>query len=126
MRATVRMLVVGATLIGVAAGCGGGDAGDAGGNGQPGATFARSAAVAAGDERVAHPLAAGRYRVSWTAGENCDSVTISITQEGGGYTFERKDPSLRIFNLESVPEGQFFIEQTNADCDEWSIKVDKI
>lgn len=109
--------VVGLTL----AACGGAGGGGGGGQGQDNPT---EATVEAGDERVAHPLAPGRYRLTIT--EDCDDYTVSITQEGGSFTYEKSNSPIRILFVSDVPGGSFFIEQTNPDCTDWSLNLTRV
>ncbi len=102
------------------AACGG--SGAAGGN--EGADNPTSAAVAAGDERVAYPLAPGRYRLTVT--DDCDDYTVSITQDGGEFTYSVDNSPIRIVLVNDVPGGSFFIEQTNEACTDWSLDLVRV
>lgn len=103
------------------AACGGGG----GGGGGEGADNPTSAEVEAGAERVAYPLAPGRYRLTIT--EDCEDYTVSITQEGGeGFTYEISNSPIRIVFVNDVPGGSFFIEQTNPDCTDWSLTLARV
>lgn len=104
----------------VLAACGG-----AGGGGdQQGQDNPTSATVEAGAERVAYPLAPGRYRLTIT--EDCEDYTISITQEGGDFTHTIDNSPIRIVFVANVPGGNFFIEQTNPDCTDWSVDLTRV
>lgn len=103
------------------AACGGGG----GGGGGEGADNPTSAEVEAGAERVAYPLAPGRYRLTIT--EDCEDYTVSITQEGGeGFTYEISNSPIRIVFVNDVPGGSFFIEQTNPDCTDWTLDLTRV
>jgi hypothetical protein len=115
------VVVVIATLL-LVAGCGGSAAGGGGDGG--GADLPTSATVKAGDAKVAHPLAPGRYRLSLTTA--CPTSAVSVTQDGGSFTFSKTNPSLKVFFLANVPAGSYFIEQTDASCTDWTIKLDKV
>ena len=121
MRHGTLVVVVVATLL-LVAGCGGSAAG--GGDGGGGGDLPTSATVKAGDAKVAHALAPGRYRLSLTTA--CPTSAVSVTQDGGSFTFTKKNPSLRVFLLANVPGGNFFIEQTDPSCTDWTIKLDKV
>jgi hypothetical protein len=122
---TRQRLATGLVLALVLAACGGGGGGGGGGDDGAGSDLPTEAEVAAGDERVSHPLAPGRYRVSWTAEPGC-RPTIQITQDGGQFTWTKERPAIRIVVVDEIPGGNFFIEQTNAECEEWSIKLARI
>ena len=116
-RIAPALAAIGLTL----AACGG--AGGGGGDGQ-GEDNPTSALVEAGAERVAYPLAPGRYLLAIT--EKCDDYTVSITQEGGEFTYEiTNSPIARVF-VNDLPGGSFFIEQTNADCTDWTLKLNRV
>jgi len=110
-----------ATLL-LLAGCGGSAAGGGGGGG--GADLPTSATVKAGDERVAHALAPGRYRLSLTT--TCKAAAVSVTQNGGSFTYSKTNPALKVMFVADMPGGNFFIEQTDTSCTEWQIKLDKV
>jgi hypothetical protein len=103
------------------AACGGGGGGDGDGGGEDNPT---SATVEAGAERVAYPLAPGRYRL--TIVEDCDDYTVSITQEGGDFTWTEGNLPTRIVFVNDVPGGDFFIEQTNEACTDWSLDLVRV
>jgi hypothetical protein len=117
-RRTISVLA--ALPIALLAACGGGG----GGGGGEGADNPTSATVEAGDERVAHPLAPGRYRLTIT--EDCDSYTVNITQEGGSFTYEISDSPIRIVFVPGVPGGSFFIEQTDESCTDWTLAMSRV
>src|SRR5919108_308041 len=87
-RRTMSVLAV--LPIALLTACGGGG----GGGGGEGADNPTSVTVEAGDERVAHPLAPGRYRLTIT--EECDDYTVAITQDGGDFTYEISNSPIRI------------------------------
>jgi hypothetical protein len=87
-RRTISVLAV--LPIALLTACGGGG----GGGGGEGADNPTSVTVEAGDERVAHPLAPGRYRLTIT--EECDDYTVAITQDGGDFTYEISNSPIRI------------------------------
>lgn len=111
---------VAAIALGLSA-CGGGG----GGGGGEGADNPTTATVEAGAERVAYPLAPGRYRLTIT--EACDDYTVVITQEGGeGFTYDISNSPIRIVFVNDLPGGSFFIEQTNADCTDWTLVMTRV
>jgi hypothetical protein len=121
VRHGTRVAAVVATLL-LLAGCGGSAAGGGGGGG--GADLPTSATVKAGDEKVAHALAPGRYRLSLTT--TCKAAAVSVTQDGGSFTYSKTNPALKVMFVANMPGGNFFIEQTDTSCTEWQIKLDKV
>ncbi|MDQ4034316.1 MAG: hypothetical protein M3153_00145 [Chloroflexota bacterium] len=117
---TRRTVPVFAALALTLAACGGGG----GGGGGEGADNPTTATVEAGDERVAHPLAPGRYRLTVT--EDCDDYTVSITQDGGEFTYSVDNSPIRIVLVNDVPGGDFFIEQTNESCTDWKLELVRV
>jgi hypothetical protein len=113
------ILVLILSMLTFLAACGGG--GDDGGGGG-GEDLPTEAEVTSEDERVAHPLAEGRYRFRYSA-PDCEEPTIQITQDGGSFTFSRV-PTTAIGFVDGMPSGQFFIEIVG--CDEWSISMTQI
>jgi hypothetical protein len=107
-------------LVLIVAACGGGG----GGGGDEGADNPTSATVEAGAERVAYPLAPGRYRLSIQ--EDCDEYSVAITQDGGGFTYEVDNLPTRIVFVNDVPGGSFFIEQTNEACTDWTLELIRV
>ena len=103
------------------AACGGGSGG---GGGDQGADNPTSATVEAGAERVAYPLAPGRYRL--TIQEDCDDYSVAITQEDGDYTYTVDNLPTRIVFVNDVPGGNFFIEQTNESCTDWTLNLIRV
>jgi hypothetical protein len=117
-RRTISVLAVLATVL---AACGGGG----GGGGSEFEDNPTTASVEAGDERVAYPLAPGnRYRLTIT--EDCEDYTVMITQEGGDFVYEISNSPIRIVFVSNVPGGNFFIEQTNPDCTDWSLELNRV
>ena len=121
---TRQRLATGLVLMLALAACGG-QGGGGGGAGDANSDLPTEAEVEAGDERVAHPLAPGRYRVSWSTEPGC-RPTLQITQDGGQFTWTRERPAIRVLLIEALPGGNFFIEQTNAECEEWRITVARV
>lgn len=110
-----------AALVLTLAACGGGG----GGGGGEGADNPTTATVESSAERVAYPLAPGRYRLTIT--EECEDYTVAITQDGGeGFTYEISNSPIRIVFVSDVPGGNFFIEQTNPDCPEWTLALARV
>jgi len=109
------------------AGCGGSESGEGGGGGGGGgATFGDEVTVTASDERVAHGLQAGRYRLNWRA-PDCDSRQLLITPAAGGEPFyDNPRPTLPILFVNGLPAGEFFIEVIGEGCDEWEISMVKV
>jgi len=116
-----------AALVLTLAACGGGG----GGGGGAEADNPTTAEVEPGAERVAQPLAPGRYRLTIT--EDCEDYTVKITQESGPpgedgqpFAYEVSNSPIRIVFVNDVPGGTFFIEQTNADCTDWSLALARV
>jgi hypothetical protein len=118
-RRTISVLIVLAALT--LAACGGSGGGGGGGGGED---LPTSATVEAGAEAAAQPLAAGRYRL--TIQEDCEDYTISITQEDGEFTYELDNSPIRIVFVNDVPDGTFLIQQTNADCTDWTLDLTRV
>jgi len=117
---TGRTISVLAAIAMLLAACGGG--GDGGGG--EGADNPTTATVEAGAERVANPLAPGRYRL--TIQEDCDDYTVSITQDGGDFTYSISNSPIRIVFVNDLPGGDFFVEQTNPDCTDWTLDLSRV
>jgi hypothetical protein len=117
-RRTISVLIVLAALT--LSACGGGGGGGGGG----GEDLPTSATVEAGTEPVAQPLAGGRYRL--TIQEDCEDYTVSITQEGGDFTYEISNSPIRIVFVNDVPDGNFVIAQTNPDCTDWTLDLSQV
>lgn len=125
---TRRTISVLAALAMTLAACGGGG----GGGGGETDDNPTTATVEAGAERVAMPLAPGRYRL--TIQEECDDYTVSITQESGPpaedtnepFSYEKSNSPIKIIFVNDVPGGTFFIEQTNPDCTEWTLDLARV
>ena len=118
-RRTISVLVALPLLL--LAACGGGG----GGGGGEGADNPTTVSFEAGDERVAHPLApVARYRL--TIQEDCDDYTVSITQDGGDFTYEISNSPIRIVFVSNLPGGSFFIEQTDPSCTEWTLDMARV
>jgi hypothetical protein len=115
------ILTVAAVAAVALAGCGGQNGGGGGGDGADNPT---EASVAAGDEVVAHPLAPGRYRL--TIRDDCDTWAVMITQDGGDFVYEKANSPVRVFFVNDVPGGNFFIEQTDESCTEWSLALVRV
>ena len=124
-RRTISLLAVLAMAL---AACGGGG----GGGGDEGADNPTTATVEAGAEPVAQPLAPGRYRLTIT--EDCEDYTVTIDQESGPpveetgqpFTYEISNSPIRIVFVNDLPGGTFLIQQTNADCTDWSLDLARV
>jgi hypothetical protein len=117
---TRRTISVLAGIALILAACGGGG----GGGGGEGADNPTSATIEAGAEPVPQPLAPGRYRL--TIQEDCEDYTVSITQEGGDFTYEISNSPIRIVFVHDVPGGNFLITQTNPDCTDWTLDLARV
>lgn len=124
-----RWTILGATALLTLAACGGDSGGGGGGGGEGGgggATFGDKVTVTAADERVAHGLQAGRYRLNWRAPE-CESKQLLITPAAGGEPFyDNPRPTIPILFVNSLPAGEFFIELIGEGCDDWEISMVKV
>lgn len=122
---TRQRLATGFVLVLVLAACGGQGGGGGGNAGGANSDLPTEAEVEAGDERVSQPLAPGRYRLTWSTEPGC-RPTLQITQDGGQFTWTKERPAIRVLVVDGVPGGNFFIEQTNAECEEWSISMARV
>jgi len=119
------MVLAASALLSLAA-CGGDGGGGDGGGGGGAASFGDEVTVTASDERVAHGLQAGRYRLNWRA-PDCDSRQLLITPAAGGEPFyDNPRPTLPILFVNGLPAGEFFIEVIGEGCDEWEISMVKV
>ncbi len=107
------------------AGCGGSSDDGGGGNdvGPDGATFADRLTVTSADERVAHGLQAGRYRLTWDA--DC-RPTISLTPADGGEAAYSATPSLKFVVVNGLAAGLYFVDLEGDDCGDWEISLTSI
>lgn len=126
MSKQTRMVLAASALLSLAAcggdGGGGGDGGDGGGA----ATFGNAVTVTAADERVAHGLQEGRYRLNWRA-PDCDSKQLLITPAAGGEpAYDNPGPSIPILFVNGLTAGEYFIELIGEGCDDWEIEMVKI
>lgn len=114
-------IIVAAAVLAIA-GCGGSSDDGGGGNdvGPDGATFADRLTVTSADERVAHGLQAGRYRLNWDA--EC-RPTISLTPAEGGEPAYSATPSLRFVVVNGLEAGLYFVDLEGDDCGEWEISL---
>ena len=117
---TRRTISVLAGLAITLAACGGGGGGGDGG----GEDLPTTASVEAGAEPSPQPLAEGRYRL--TIQEDCEDYTVSITQDGGEFTYEVSNSPIRIVFVNDIPGGNFVITQTNPDCTDWSLDLARV
>ncbi len=114
------------TVVALSIGCGGGGGAEGGaagaGEGGQGAT---TVTVSSTEQRTARPLQAGRYRLVLSA-PGCKSTTVAVTQENGDFRFEKKRPTFLTMFVSNLPNGTFFIEQTDPSCKQWSITMDRV
>lgn len=105
------------------AGCGGSSDDGGGGNdvGADGATFADRLTVTSADERVAHGLQAGRYRLNWDA--ECQKPTITLTPAEGGDPAYSSNPNLKFVVVNSLAAGLYFVDLEGDDCGDWEITM---
>ncbi len=99
--------------------------GDAGGGagGAPDPNLPDEAEVTSDDENAVVPLRAGRYRLDHRA-PDCEP-TYRITQQEGEFTRE-VSPRIPVVFISDIPNGEFLIEQTNAECDEWRVRLVRV
>ena len=53
-------------------------------------------------------------------------VQLDDPPDGGSFTFTKTNPVNKVMFVTQVPGGSFFVEQTDASCTEWTIKLDKV
>jgi hypothetical protein len=107
------------------AACGGGEAG---GDGET--VSARPAqeqvTISSADAAIPFGLQAGRYKFGWDA-STCDGVSFTMTGASQGFTYEKTTLQKRFSAIVSdVPEDTYTVAQTDPDCAEWSVQIDKI
>jgi hypothetical protein len=76
--------------------------------------------VTSADERVAHGLQAGRYRLTWDA--DC-RPTISLTPADGGEAAYSATPSLKFVVVNGLAAGLYFVDLEGDDCGDWEISL---
>ncbi len=117
-------MAIAAAVVLAIAGCGGGgdggNGGEGGNGGDGGATFADRLTVTSADERVAHGLQAGRYRLNWDA--DC-RPTISLTPADGGEAAYSATPSLKFVVVNDLAAGLYFVDLEGDDCGDWEISM---
>ncbi len=121
------MVLAASALLSLAA-CGGdgGSGGGGDGDGAGAATFADEVTVTAADERMAHGLQEGRYRLNWRA-PDCDTKQLLITPAAGGEpVYDNPGPSIPILFVNGLPAGEYFIELIGEGCDDWEIRMVKV
>jgi hypothetical protein len=69
-------------------------------------------------------LAEGNYRVNWTTA--CKKVTVKIVGDTG-FTKE-KSSAIPKFSwiVTSVPAGNYTVIQSEPDCTDWTVAVEKV
>lgn len=70
-------------------------------------------------------LAQGRYRITWR--HTCEEIGVLLALADGTAEFEQTSTS-RAFTVirTNVPGGEYQIQQTNADCTDWEIRIDRM
>jgi hypothetical protein len=120
----VRYWKLGGLLVSLAvavAACGGpgGPAGPGPGDADD---FPTSARITDEDERQVHPLAPGRYRLQWTA-TDCRPSLVITDAAFDEVVYENLRPSVRIVFVPRLDGGEYYIDQVNDECEEWTIEL---
>jgi hypothetical protein len=120
----MRSVLVAAVAVALVA-CGGPAGGGPGGPGPGDADeFPTSATVDADSAREPHALAPGRYRLQWTA-TDCRPSLLITDAASGEIAYENERPSVRVIFVPELFGGEYFIEQINDECTDWSIVLTK-
>ncbi len=117
-----RSVVGGALAVALVACGGSGGAGPGGPEPGQADEFPTSATVDAGSEREPHALAPGRYRLQWTA-TDCRPSLLITEAATGDVAYQNERPSVRVIFVPELAGGEYFIEQINEECSEWSISL---
>lgn len=104
--------------------------------GDPGATPMRSVVVNQDSDEQSYPLAGGRYRMAWrSTRDDCpEGMAISINKvdvlpaQPHPSPFEySNEPDAPAFNtLLRMSPGLYTLEQTDASCATWEIRIDRV
>jgi hypothetical protein len=119
-----RSVLVIAVAFAVAA-CGGpGGPGPAGPGAGAADEFPTSATVDTESEREPHALAPGRYRLQWSA-TDCRPSLLITEAATGEIAYQNERPSVRVIFVPELHGGEYFIEQLNEECTDWSIVLSR-
>ena len=79
-----------------------------------------------GDPATTFALTSGRYRMEWSTDKDvCEQVDILVSQVDGDFTYPKPSKSsYATATINDLPEGNYTIEQLDAACTEWTIRLD--
>lgn len=110
------------------AACGGGTPDDpgAGGDGASARPPQEQIVIASTDAETPFQLQAGRYKFGWDA-STCTAVGFTMTGQGQGFVYEKTTRQKKFSAIVSdVPEDVYTLAQTEPDCTEWTVQIDRI
>ena len=79
-----------------------------------------------GDPEATFALTSGRYRMEWSTDKDvCEQVDILVSQVDGDFSYPKPSKSsYATATINDLPEGTYKIEQLDADCTDWTIRID--
>jgi len=76
------------------------------------------------DPEATYALTSGRYRMQWNS-TDCERVDFLVSQVDGDFTYPKpSSASFASATINDLPEGNYTIEQLDAACAEWSVRID--
>ena len=125
-RSWLRTLAVAVALAMalVIAGCEEGDAGPGDGPDSTRETV-RTVVVTEETEPQVYALEGGRYRVSWR--HQCETIGVRLVAAGAEPVYERtaRSPAFSAI-VSDVAPGDYELLQTDAACEDYEIRIDKL
>jgi hypothetical protein len=78
------------------------------------------------DPEATYALTSGRYRMQWSS-TDCDQVDFLVSQIDGDFTYPRTSTaSFASATINDMPEGHYKVEQLDAACAVWSVRIDRM
>lgn len=115
-----------AALAMLVAACGGAEEGGGGGTEASARPPQSQILVSSADAATPFELQAGRYKFGWDASA-CAKVSFTLTGAAQGFTYEKTTLQKKFSSIVSdVPADTYTIAQTEADCTEWSVQIDRL
>lgn len=80
----------------------------------------------ADDPSTTYALASGRYRILWDASvAKCERGDLAVIAADGSIAYEKSfKSSYATAVINELPEGVYTVEQRDAGCAEWSVRID--